>query len=590
MSRSNGVAQGNGQGQQWPETDAYGRPVDPRWAPPAQQAPTHPQAHAHPQYAQQPPQGYDAHAQLPAYGQMPAQGYGHPQHPQTFGEPAPGYHTDYPTAPPQHGYAPQHGHSAAHQAQEQQGYPQQPAPQYAPQPQQYDQYQQPAAAPQGHDRFDTQLHLDAQQSAQHQQYAQQGYATDPRAYGAAQHGHPASDPRGWDLGQYPGHVPAHAQQAAYESQHAAAQHGYAPAGHGAVADAAWQQQPGWSGQVTAEPHRGAFDPSPGHPGFEQPQAQPDAGIDEEEPRRRGPSAMLVVGGLIGAIALGGGLAFAYKKFGGSPTAASANKPPVVKADKTPTKTKPADPGGKQEPHTDKKIFGSRLGQDPPPQQSAAAQPPPPAAEQEGPKRVTTVIVNKDGSITPTVSQAAPPLAPSAQPSIPGMVVQGGPSAPDLRGTAPIERATQAAPVQKAPAQPRIVDLPLPKVKAEPPAAAAAPPPPKKKPAVRDDLVSQAAAATPVTKVAPQAQPGSGGANGFVAVLTSRQSREDALKQFADLHQKHPDILGGRTPDVREKDFGEAATGPKGVWYRLIVGHPVRRKRARICASAFPHKV
>ena len=70
------------------------------------------------------------------------------------------------------------------------------------------------------------------------------------------------------------------------------------------------------------------------------------------------------------------------------------------------------------------------------------------------------------------------------------------------------------------------------------------------------------------------------ASGYVAVLTSKKSREAALASYADLNDKFPEVLKGRTPDVREKDFGDAEKGPKGVWYRLVVGPPGSREAAR----------
>jgi hypothetical protein len=69
-------------------------------------------------------------------------------------------------------------------------------------------------------------------------------------------------------------------------------------------------------------------------------------------------------------------------------------------------------------------------------------------------------------------------------------------------------------------------------------------------------------------------------SGYVAVLASKRSRQEALNAFADLHSQYPDILGGVTPDVREANLGD-----KGVWYRLIGGPPGSREAARgICVK------
>jgi hypothetical protein len=62
--------------------------------------------------------------------------------------------------------------------------------------------------------------------------------------------------------------------------------------------------------------------------------------------------------------------------------------------------------------------------------------------------------------------------------------------------------------------------------------------------------------------------------GYVAVLASKGSRMDALKAYADLQQKYPDVLGSKTPDVQEANLGE-----KGLWYRAVVGPPGSREAA-----------
>ena len=64
------------------------------------------------------------------------------------------------------------------------------------------------------------------------------------------------------------------------------------------------------------------------------------------------------------------------------------------------------------------------------------------------------------------------------------------------------------------------------------------------------------------------------ASGYVAVLSSKTSRMDALKAFADLQQKYGDVLASKTPDVQEANLGE-----KGVRYRAVVGPPGSRDAA-----------
>lgn len=609
MARSNSPAQQTAPPGTWPaaEVDAYGRPIDPRWA---QQQPQqqHPQAG----YAE-PPQ------QQPGYGYAANQGYAPQGYPQQAYAPQHGYQgqADYPTAPPQHYADPHAGHQGYGAPQPQAPQPMSFADAYAqaaahnarhqpaaPQPH-YEPYNPQAPAQQGYEHFDPQLHADPHAHAAHQQPAPHAQGYDPRqhyeptlpgpaahqanGYGAPMHGHEhqgydpvahaahaqqQADPRQWDLSHYPppGTALGHG-----------APNGYAVDPHNGHHDPRFAQAPhapqGWPQQPHQDYGQPAYDPALqqgyGQPGLAQPAAVHPAepaynseaeGQDEDEEAPRRPKAMLVVGALVGAIALGAGLAYAYKRF-----VATANtaKVPVVSAPKTPTRTAPVDPGGKNLPHTDKRFLNPHDEKGGPQTGGPGAVQPPTAAPQtaadpDQPKKVTTVIVNRDGSITPT--------APAAPAPLPGMVVEGLPQGPELRGAAPPDRpvAPPVTPVQKAPAQPKVAELPLPKVKAEPKAETATPPPAKKKPAVRDDLVAQKQPG------APTAQTGTSppGSNGYVAVLTSRKTREEALKSFADLQQKYGEVIGSRPMDVREVNLGE-----KGVWFRSIVGPPGSKEAA-----------
>jgi hypothetical protein len=296
----------------------------------------------------------------------------------------------------------------------------------------------------------------------------------------------------------------------------------------------------------------------------------DYAEDEEPETRRGPRAVVVVGALIAAIGLGGGLAYGYKSLTGG---SGSGKPPILRADGAPSKALPADPGGKQVPHTDKK-FLNRLTDD-----RSGARPvpvsilPPPTSEREasgdgGTRRVPTLVVNRDGSIaqTPSVPTAPPPPVNR----VPGMVIEGlaprtsPPPPPPLRPSV----AEEAQPEAVQPPPQRVAST-RPTVVADPPAAVASVvrPPVETEAKRRPPAVRQAAAAPATTS------------SGYVAVLSSRKSHMDALKSFADIQQKYTSVLQGRTPDVREADLGE-----KGVWYRVVVGPPGSRDSANSVCS------
>lgn len=374
----------------------------------------------------------------------------------------------------------------------------------------------------------------------HDPYAQQGYA---------QQGYDSAAAEGWTGGQWNGQQGGHQQQA-----------------YGSLDDLAYEARAGYGGHQ-----------------HDQDYAYEGEEVDEP-PARRGPRAMVVMGALVGAIAVGGGLAYGYKSFSGG----SDGKTPLVRADKGPAKSKPTDPGGKDIAHTDKR-FLNRLGEDRPAGTivesggTGAAD----ADTNGAPRKVTTLVVNRDGSM----GAANPVITPTQQAGgggsgVPGLLVEGlgAQQRPLLRGTASSESqgATRTAPVA-----PRVISRAEPVVEAKPdprpePTQEPQVRAPVKKAATRDD------AAAPVrTKVASAAgtiPSASSGGNGFVPVLSSQKSRMDALKAFADMQQKYTDVLQSRTPDVREVDLG-----PKGVWHRLMLGPPGSRESANaVCTQLKAH--
>ncbi|MDX2158350.1 MAG: SPOR domain-containing protein [Hyphomicrobiaceae bacterium] len=437
-----------------------------------------------------------------------------------------------------------------------------------------------------------------------------GYPAPPQDYDHRQ-GDPRQDLRSYDLSNYaPGQIP----------------HGYG----GDQAHQAPQTWPPGTPEPRWEDGRSQWPPhdQPGAPGTEhagqgyaQPQHDPrfanvaggQEGYDHEEAEaveeRRGPSTLVIVGALVGAIIAGGGLAYGYKMLGGG--GGAKVKVAEIKAPTSPAKTKPKDPGGKTIEHSDK-TFVNRASSDslPPVPTSLNSE----ALRDDGaPRKVATtnIVLNRDGSVTPQVSRSTEPPAASSATGVPGLLIDGlntpppGPAPgraaippppppaalppPAVRSTLP-PAPSEAVTVRSAPPPPpRVADLPLPKVQPReaPPPRAAAPErqPVPKRAAVRDDLPAlksggAATAAVPDRKAAVGTASGVGAgaaanANGYVAVLASKRNRQEALNSFADIFQKHPDVLAGRTPDVREVNLAD-----KGVWYRLIVGPPGSREAAR----------
>jgi hypothetical protein len=325
------------------------------------------------------------------------------------------------------------------------------------------------------------------------------------------------DPRGYDLGNY---MPADPQ-------------GYAPA------------------PPSQYPQHGYGDADPDF----------DEMIEDEEEPRSGRRALMIVAALVGAIGLGGGLAYTYKTF----VLGKGGGPQVIKtADLGPSKVKPAAPGGKEFAHTDKKLF-SRLSDQNGKQASSDEQ------DRDAPKKVK-VIDFKPGE---QGSTSAPPVA-----TVPGLMIDNfGPQPPP--GAVRAAPPPPSAPPPQASVQPppaRVAQPPPVRVVARSPEADEASPPPKQTARIAPTKVAVAKPAPAPAALAPQTT----ATSGYVAVLSSQKSRMDALKVFADMQQKYGEVLVSRTPDVQEADLSARGLG---TMYRLVVGPPGSRDAASgVCSQ------
>lgn len=539
--------------------------------------PQNPQAQAQwPQQTQAAPQAQ----QQAQWGQQPQQGFG--------------------GAPQSQGYAPQQVAPASGYG----GLSANPDP-YAPS---FEPYTAAPAAPQraAQPVYQPQAPQQAYQPQAAQPYAQHGYgAPDPRVQPQQQWSPQPANARGFEAGNYLAHPAAASAQANYRSadprqhdsepaisdwtnsQHANGQHpnGQTQGGH----------TQGGMGYEFGDAHGGhndmGFAQAAGGE-LEQGYAEEDGQEYEAEETGRGRRPMMIAAALVGAIVIGAGFSYGYKAFlGGGAT----GTPPMVKSAVEPSKTKPADAGGKQFAHTDSKIMG-RLGDGAAPAAAGEADP-------NGTRKVSTLVVGRDGSIQAPVTapveeaaNAAPAAtSPITDAGVPGMMVV------DALGTNKVKTAAAAVAgganaAQAAAQQVAAVAPPSQKVVVTPPPAAA-----KVLPEATGSIEPQAAAPAPAPKkikkvaaaapaavndAAPAAAPSvaSGATNGFVAVLASvpksASSNMDALKRFADLQQKYGNVLGGKTPVV-----ADANLGTKGQYHRLVVGPPGSREQASgLCAQ------
>jgi hypothetical protein len=565
MSRSNDpTAQAGGQSQQWrqlAELDLALRP--------SQQAPHQPQQWPTQAHAGQPQYAYPDAAAGQSQLSYPGQPSPHP---------AP-YH--YPQgAPPDAGYgfagAGTRGQSPAFSASS--------APQTSGYGAYAQQYEQAQFIPPSHNTGFPPLQTGAAAPTPRQSLAGGAvHEPQPELRGATYDQWPAShDPGGYDLGSYMPSAPAN--PGAYDARRQSAGHQLPHS------EAHWPDYDGFGAHTQDPAALTAYgQPYAGHeavPAAEQSGEHDDSDYEVEEPRR-GFRRVAIAAALVAAIVSGGGLAYAYKTL---VAPASKTVAPVVRADNRPAKTLPADPGGKQFAHQDSKLMG-RLGEESsdttPPQPS---DPPPSEAAASGVRKVSTVVVSRDGSIAAPAAEALPRLPPPTV-EVPGMMIVDGFGGRGSVATSAPRRALELVPqpavaAQAAPSAPPpgpIRPQVISKVKATPEPAglgaeAPRPPAPPTKKAQRATPVATLSAWPPAaTTTAPGAKTGSAG---YMVVLSSQKSRMDALKAFADLQQKYGSVLESKVPDVREADLSARGLGTV---YRVMVGPPGPREAAnRTC--------
>lgn len=256
--------------------------------------------------------------------------------------------------------------------------------------------------------------------------------------------------------------------------------------------------------------------------------------------------------------------------------------PVIAAEATPEKVKPADEGGLQVPNQNVQILENMEGTQtqaqgetvmPEPEQPVT--PPAPSAEQAPTvvenNAAETVAPATSTSEAPAVDTPPAPEAPLATAPLPEQENAAAatnttePPSPQAEPAAPTPEATQTAeaPAASATAEQAPAAAPAPQAAAEPAQPEPAPAP---QPA---PTATQEAAVTPTAPV------------GSTRVqLAAGKSEESVRKDWAAMQKAHPDLLGGLTLTVQRVDKGAA-----GIFYRLQAG-PLADKDAakQLCAS------
>ena len=293
--------------------------------------------------------------------------------------------------------------------------------------------------------------------------------------------------------------------------------------------------------------------------FDGATAPADERFYDDPPRARRGNGLLTAVVLVGCGILGTAGAYGYRTYY---SGAHAGDAPIIAPDKAPIKIVPAQAStdsGKSTQESAKAEQVVRHDEDPLPLSDSVGStgpsgprvalpapftpspgpgpsvgPSTPAGASTEPKRVHTVPIRPEGMgdpmARPAISSPAPQTAPppvgsrqasATKPIAPPARSSGGPLSLDPSDApSPYQTASRGAP-------------------ASAPAPAAAP------------------------KVA---SPSSAVAGGYVVQVSSQRSEADAQASFRGLQSKYPRELGDREPIVRRADLG-----PKGIYYRALVG-------------------
>lgn len=305
----------------------------------------------------------------------------------------------------------------------------------------------------------------------------------------------------------------------------------------------------------------------------------DEEFDEDTGNRR---SMLIIGVLVGALGLGGALAYAYKFGGLGGNFNSAGSPPVISASNDPVKFKPKNAGGKSFPNGNK-MFYDRLRDGG--QTKTASVPERIISRQESVLNSAKSVGTLGQASKPIITGATPKskLPTGAKPKTAGAVRANAPRKVQTLTVLPNGRIIKAkAPVRKTSgakaATPQIPTIKSTKVTAVKPKAIAKPGSSVPAPVAKNAAPAQFALATPQAATAAAAPAVAG--TGFVVQVAARRNQTDALEAFANLQAKYPAILSTYRPIIQRADLGN-----KGVWYRLRVGPMGTKESASdVCAK------
>ncbi|GAA4112536.1 SPOR domain-containing protein [Aminobacter aganoensis] len=321
------------------------------------------------------------------------------------------------------------------------------------------------------------------------------------------------------------------------------------------------------------------------------------------PARRG----LMIAAIVGAVAVVGGIGAWGLSFGGGD---DAGAPVIVKADETPIKVKPENPGGMTVPNQDNKVYDRVAGgaangapaqeklvtntEEPidvvaqdaearandtlPLDADETADAPLPKAEDRvaqaaqadqpdastetaavAPRKVRTMVVRPDGTLVPR-EDPAPAAVAAAEPNDPAPQRV----ASEATGTVPAQPAL--APVANTPAPAQSANTPA--------SAPIAPQRPSEQPV---DVVGEVKP-DQVAALAPSA-PTAAASGAWAMQIASQPSEAAAKSTYADLARRYGSVLNGR-----EVSIVKAEIAGKGTFWRVRVPAGTRNDAVSLCES------
>ncbi len=308
-------------------------------------------------------------------------------------------------------------------------------------------------------------------------------------------------------------------------------------------------------------------------------------------RRRRNRRVAALGAVIIVAALG-----AWLWTGGEPS----TEVPVITADATPEKVKPAEEGGLQVQNQDVQVLDPSAQTQtetvmPEPEQPITPPTQPAPSQSAGAEQPTVVdsADNNAGTAAPAADAVPEPGVPLVETPLPALEENGAPPAAASTDTATNDTVqpttAEAAPAAPAVAAPEPTQAPpaeaAPAQAAEAPAAtepASAPAEATSAPATT--LEPQATQAeTPATQAAPTQEAAvtpSAPAGTARVQLAAGKSEAAVQQEWAALQKAHPQLLGDLKLMIERVDKGEA-----GIFYRLQAGPLADRKAAgQLCSS------